>query len=312
MNILFMGTPEFSLPSLEALLVSPWEVVGVVTQPDRPKGRGEKIQPSPVKQRALQLQLPVLQPEKIKDPDFLQKVSKISPHVIVVVAFGKILPLNLLQIPPLGCINLHASLLPKYRGAAPIQWALIHGETETGSTIILMNEGMDEGDILSQEKMNIGKEDTYRDLSLRLANQGASLLIKTLRAREKNECFPQKQDHRKAVPAPSLKKQDGLIDWNKPTSHILNLIRGTDPWPGAYTFLGPKRLRIWKARVLPKSSQKGSPGEILKSTMDGIEVATQQGVLVIKELQSESKKRMTVASFLAGHSIETGTILGRI
>ena len=307
-----MGTPEFSLPSLEALLDSPWEVVGVVTQPDRPKGRGSKIQPSPIKQRALQLHLPVLQPEKIKDPDFLLNVSKISPHVIVVVAFGKILPLNLLQIPPLGCINLHASLLPKYRGAAPIQWALIHGETETGSTIILMNEGMDEGDILAQEKMNIGEEETYRDLSLRLANQGALLLVKTLKDLERKETFPQKQDHRKAVPAPSLKKQDGLIDWKKPASHILNLIRGTDPWPGAYTFLGPKRLRIWKASVLPEDSQKGSPGEIIKSTLDGIEVATQQGILVVKELQSESKKRMTVADFLAGHRIETGIILGSI
>lgn len=307
-----MGTPEFSLPSLEALLDSPWEVVGVVTQPDRPKGRGAKIQLSPIKQRALQLQLPVLQPEKIKDPDFLQKVSRISPQIIVVVAFGKILPLNLLQIPPLGCINLHASLLPKYRGAAPIQWALIHGEEETGSTIILMNEGMDEGDILSQEKMTIGKEETYRDLSLRLANQGASLLIKTLRDHERNECFPQKQDHRKAVPAPSLKKQDGLIDWNKPASHILNLMRGTDPWPGAYTFLGPKRLRIWKARVLPEGSQKGSPGEIIKATVDGIEVATQEGILLVKELQSESKKRMTVSDFLAGHPIEIGITLGSI
>jgi len=306
-----MGTPEFSIPSLDSLYHSQWDVIGVVTQPDRPQGRGSKIIPSPVKNKGTEYRLPIYQPDKVKNPPFLEEVRRISPDIIVVVAFGQILPKSLLEIPPLGCINLHASLLPHYRGAAPIQWAIIKGEKKTGVTIMVMNEAMDEGDILAQETVPIGDQETAGELSIKLSTHGAKLLLQTLRKMETHSVTPQKQDHQKTSYAPSLKKEDGKIIWEKPAEQIRNLIRGTDPWPGAYTFSGSQRLRIWRATVEPSPSFEGPPGKMVKTSSEGLKVVTGKGNLLIEEIQPESKKRMGIKEFLAGYSIDTQAILGR-
>ena len=305
-----MGTPEFALASLEALRESPWKVVGVVTQPDRPRGRGGQILPSAVKESAGRNSLPLYQPERVRDTDFLEEIRRIAPDVIVVVAFGQILPKSLLAIPKRGCINLHASLLPKYRGAAPIQWALIKGERETGITTILMNEAMDEGDILLQESVGIQENETAGELTRRLARKGARLLTKTLEALESGHLTPQPQDHQEASYAPSLKKEDGEIHWQQTAEQIRNLIRGTEPWPGAYTFLGSERLRIWRARVQKRDFHPGTPGLILSPSPEGLEVVTGQGILKIEELQPANKKRMSVKEFLPGHPVKEGMVLG--
>ncbi len=304
-----MGTPEFSLPSLDSLYQAHWNLAGVVTQPDRPQGRGSKIFPSPVKKRALEYHLPLLQPQKVKDPTFLEKVHEISPTIIVVVAFGQILPPDLLNIPRHGCVNLHASYLPHYRGAAPIQWAIINGEKKTGVTIIKMNEKMDEGDILSQDSIPIEDDETAEKLSEKLANRGAKLLIQTLKDIENHREKPIKQDDQKASYAPSLKKEDGKIVWGKTAEQIRNLIRGTDPWPGAYTFLDKKRLRIMEATVAP-SSESSPPGRVLVTSPEGLRVATGNGILIIKEVQPENKRKMRIQDFLAGHSVKSGMVMG--
>jgi methionyl-tRNA formyltransferase len=306
-----MGTPEFSIPSLESLFKSHWDLIGVVTQPDRPQGRGSKVIPSPVKKKGIEYQLPIYQPIKVKDPEFLGEIRTLAPDIIVVVAFGQILPKSILEIPPLGCINVHASLLPLYRGAAPIQWAIIKGEKETGVTTIKMNEAMDEGDILDQKSLPIGDQETAGELFTNLSIQGANLLQQTLKKIETHSLTPQKQDHQKASYAPSLKKEDGRIMWEKSAEQIVNLIRGTDPWPGAFTFLGSKRLRIWRATAEPLSSFEGKPGKISAVTSESLEVVTGKGILLIQEIQPENKRRMEVKEFLAGYSITENTVLGR-
>ncbi len=310
MRILFMGTPEFALPSLEALRESSWKVVGVVTQPDRPRGRGAQILPSAVKESAERNGLPLYQPERVRDAHFLEQIRRIAPDVIVGVAFGQILPKSLLAIPKRGCINLHASLLPKYRGAAPIQWALIKGERETGITTIFMNEAMDEGDILLQESVSIQENETARELAQRLAGKGARLLIRTLEALEGGHLIPQPQDHQKASYAPSLKKEDGEIHWQQTAEQIQNLIRGTEPWPGAYTFWGSERLRIWRAHAHKRDFHPGTPGLVFSASPESLEVVTGQGILKIEELQPANKKRMSVREFLAGHPVNEGMVLG--
>lgn len=310
MRIVFMGTPDFAVPSLEALLKSPDEVVGVVTQPDRPKGRGQVLTPSPVKQVALREHIPILQPTKMKDPDFLAALGAWKPDLIAVAAFGRILPPVILSLPPKGCINVHGSLLPKYRGAGPIQWAIINGETETGITTMLMDEGMDTGAMLLQEKIMITPDDTAGSLSPRLAELGGRLLVETLTRLKAGTLVPQVQDHAQATMAPLLKKEDGAIDWALSATAIANRVRGLTPWPGAYTFLGEDRWMLYRAVALTGASAE-PPGRITAVTKDAIQVATGEGLLAVKELQPANSRRMTVAQYLAGHPIQAGLQLGQ-
>ena len=305
MRIVFMGTPEFAVPSLEALLKANHQVVGIVTQPDRPKGRGQVLTPSPVKLIAHRERIPLLQPTKMKDVDFLATLSSWKPDYIAVAAFGRILPPAILSLPPLGCINVHGSLLPKYRGAGPIQWALINGETETGITTMLMDEGMDTGAVLLQETMTINPEDTAGSLSVRLAELGGQLLVKTLAKLGAGTLIPRAQDHSQATLAPLLKKEDGIIDWTMPATAIANRIRGLDPWPGAYTVAKTERWTIYRAVALDEPV-RGVPGEVTAVQKDAIHVATGQGVLAIYEVQAAGGRRMPVAQYLTGHPIGAG------
>ncbi|HEY3473369.1 MAG TPA: methionyl-tRNA formyltransferase [Anaerolineales bacterium] len=305
MRIVFMGTPEFAVPSLEALLKTNDQVVGIVTQPDRPKGRGQVLTPSPVKLIAQRERIPLLQPTKMKDVDFLATLSSWKPDHIAVAAFGRILPPAILSLPPLGCINVHGSLLPKYRGAGPIQWALINGETETGITTMLMDEGMDTGAVLLQETMMINPNDTTGSLSVRLAELGGRLLVKTLAQLRAGTLIPRAQDHSQATLAPLLKKEDGIIDWTMPATVIANRIRGLDPWPGAHTVAETERWTIYGAVALDEPA-RGAPGEVTAVHKDAIHVATGRGVLAIYEVQAAGGRRMPVSQYLTGHSIRVG------
>jgi methionyl-tRNA formyltransferase len=305
MRTVFMGTPEFAVPSLEALLKSGEPVVGIVTQPDRPKGRGQQLSHSPVKIIALREQIPLLQPTKMKDAAFLADLSSWQPDVIAVAAFGRILPPAILSLPPRGCINVHGSLLPKYRGAGPIQWAIINGETETGITTILMDEGMDTGAMLLQEKMAIGPEDTAGTLSSRLADLGGRLLVETLAQLKAGTLIPRPQDHTQATLAPLLKKEDGVINWCLSATAIANRVRGLSPWPGAYTFLKTDRWMIYRAIARDETTML-APGQITAVTKDAIHVATGKGVLAIRELQPANGRRMPASQYVAGHPLETG------
>ena len=308
MKIVFMGTPEFAVPSLNALLISKKDVAAVVTQPDKPSGRGKKLTPPPVKVRALKAGLTVLQPERIKDETFANTLREINPDVIVVAAYGKILPKNIIRLPRYGCINVHASLLPRYRGAAPINWAIINGEKETGITIMQMDEGLDTGSILLQKGIEITKEDTAGALSNKLSKIGAELLIEGLNAIEKGEIKPIPQDNSMASYAPMLKKEDGQIDWTKGAEDIYNMVRGMDPWPGAFTYYKGELWKVWKVRH--GDAGKGHPGEILAADKDRIDVASGNSVISIIEIQPANKKRMAVSDFLRGNKIEKGIILG--
>jgi len=310
MRIVFMGTPEFAVPSVEALLKSDDRVVGIVTQPDRPRGRGQRLSPSPVKVIARREQIPVLQPAKMKDPSFMAELSGWKPDVIAVAAFGRILPPAILSFPPRGCINVHASLLPKYRGAGPIQWALINGETETGITTMLMDEGMDTGAILLQATMAIGQDDTAGSLSSRLADLGGRLLVETLTQLKTGTLTPRLQDHGQATLAPLLKKEDGAVNWTMSATSIANRIRGLTPWPGAYTFLRMDRWTISRSVALDEATNL-APGQITAVTKDAIHVATGEGVLAISELQPANGRRMPVGQYLAGHPLETGMQLSQ-
>jgi methionyl-tRNA formyltransferase len=309
MRIVFIGTPEFAVPSLEALLSSSDQVVGVVCQPDRPKGRGHQVVAPPVKVVAERAGIPVLQPLKIRTPEFLQALSSWQPDVIVVAAYGRILHKPILQLPPMGCVNVHGSLLPKYRGAAPVQWAVINGETETGITTMLMDEGMDTGAMLLQEKLEIIPDDTAGTLAPRLAALGGRLLIETLVQLKAGTLVPTKQDDQQATMAPLLKKEDGLIDWTLSATSLTNRVRGLSPWPGAYTFLGDERWNIWKA-ALQRTATTDTPGTIVAVTKQLILVATGDGLLEICEIQTANSKRMAVAQFLAGHRVTVGQQLG--
>lgn len=304
-----MGTPEFAVPSLSALLKSEDQVVGVVTQPDRPKGRGQTLTPPPIKLIAQQAGLPVLQPLKIRTPAFLEALASWKPDLIAVTAFGRILHAPILTLPPLGCVNVHGSLLPKYRGAAPVQWAVINGETETGITTMLMDEGMDTGPMLLQEALAISGDDTAGTLAPRLADLGGRLLVETIRQLKAGTLTPRKQDDSAATMAPLLKKEDGALDWTLSAQSLVNHIRGLSPWPGAYTFLGPDRWNIWKA-AFNQRDVSDRPGTIVAVTKGSIHVATGDGVLEILELQTANSKRMAVGQFLAGHRIHSGVQLG--
>jgi methionyl-tRNA formyltransferase len=310
MRIVFMGTPEFAVPSLAALLQSDHRVVGVVTQPDRPKGRGQELAVSPIKQLALQNNIPILQPIKMKDPAFLESLAAWKPDLIAVAAFGRILPKTILDLPRRGCVNVHGSLLPKYRGAGPIQWAIINGERETGITTMLMDEGMDTGAMLLQEKMPIAPDDTAGTLSAKLAGVGGRLLIETIAQWEKGTLVPQPQDNAQATMAPLLKKEDGLLDWTLTAGQLANRIRGLTPWPGAYTFAKGGRWTIWRASATGQSAT-AAPGTIHAATKDAILVATGKGLLAITELQPANSRRMTAAQYLAGHPLAPGLVLGQ-
>jgi methionyl-tRNA formyltransferase len=310
MRIVFMGTPDFAVPSLEVLLKSDDQVVGIVTQPDRPKGRGQVLTSSAVKLIAQREHIPILQPTKMKDPDFLAALEAWKPDLIAVAAFGRILPSVILRLPPMGCINVHGSLLPKYRGAGPIHWAIINGETETGITTMLMDEGMDTGAMLVQEKISIEPDDTAGSLSLRLAELGGRLLAATLAQLKAGTLVPRPQDHSQATMAPLLKKEDGVINWSTPAETIANRIRGLTPWPGAYTFFGAERWVICRAVVTHEVTSL-APGQICAVTKDAIHTAAGQGVLAIKELQPANSRRMSVAQYLAGHPIQVGMSLNQ-
>jgi methionyl-tRNA formyltransferase len=315
-RIVFMGTPEFAVPSLKVLLDRGENVVCVVTQPDRPKGRGRKVMQPPVKELALQASIPVLQPESVKEVDFLAELRTYDPDIIALTAYGKILPESIINLPPLGTINVHGSLLPKYRGAAPIQWALVNGETETGITIMQMDKGMDTGDILLQEKLPISPEDTAGSLAVKMAELGGKALGKALDLLRTDKLRPVKQNDGYASVAPLLKKEDGQVDWSHSAAAISNRIRGLDPWPTAYTKLSNKRLRLFSPEVADKTlclcqDTITVPGTICRADSNGLLITTGDGCLLIKEIQVEGSKRMSVDAYLSGRSIQSGTLLGK-
>lgn len=306
LNIIYMGTPGFAVPTLEALHASPHRVAQVVTQPDRPRGRGRKPTPPPVKAAALQMGLPVVQPETVRDPEFLQAVRNLSPDLLVVVAFGQILKPALLEIPQKGAINIHASLLPRYRGPAPIQWAIIQGETETGVTTMFMDAGMDTGDILLTRSEPISAEDTAGALHDRLSVVGADLLLETLAGFERIRPIP--QDDAQSSYAPLLKKQDGHIQWDQSARAIDCRVRGVTPWPGAYTFLEGRRIKLYRTEPLGEPAS-APPGTVVPGFPDELRVATGHGVLSLRELQGESGRRLPVADFLRGRDVPPGVML---
>jgi len=305
-RIIFFGTPIFAIPTLKNLLQGPDEVVAVVTQPDREKGRGRKVIPSPVKELALQHGLTLLQPEKVREEGFQEKIKSLQPELFVVLAYGQILPRFLLQIPKYGAVNVHASLLPKYRGAAPIAWAILKGERVTGVTTIMMDEGMDTGDILLQTEIPIGEEETSETLHDRLALLGAKLLLETVSGMKAGNVHPIPQDHLKVTYAPPLKKEDGRIDWSKEGKEIDRQVRALNPWPGAFTEWNGKLLKIFRGEVREEIS-KGKAGMVSWVGSDFIEVETGKNFFLIKEVQLEGKRRMTIREFLAGHQIPVGT-----
>ena len=276
MKIVFMGTPDFSVNALENIVKAGHDVVGVITQPDKPKGRGGKMQYTPVKEKALELGLDVYQPQRVKEPEFIEKLKEMNPDAIVVIAFGQILPKEILDMPKYGCINVHASLLPKYRGAAPIQWAVIDGEKETGVTTMYMNEGLDTGDIIDKVVVPIDKKETGGSLFDKLAIEGGKLILKTLIELENGTAVRTPQDDSKSNYAGMINKQLGKIDFNKSANEIERLIRGLNPWPSAYTKMDGKTLKIWDADV-DDSENDSAPGTITEVGKDFIRVATGKG-----------------------------------
>ena len=311
LRIIFIGTPELAAASLAALLGEPtFQIIAAVTQPDRPKGRDLKHQPSPVKQSAVAAGLPVLQPEKARDESFVAQLRTLSPDLIAVTAFGQILPKTILELPRFGCLNVHTSLLPKYRGASPIQWAILKGDSETGVTIMKMDVGFDTGDILTQRATPIRDDDNAATLHDRLAQLGANLLVQTIPDYVAGKILPQPQDAERATHVGKIRKEDGRIDWQQPARTIWNRIRAFTPWPGAFTYLPgqpqPQLLKIWGAEVL---SQPGSPGEILQAEKSGIVIGCGQDALRVTTLQREGGRRMSAADFLAGHPLQPGQML---
>ncbi len=309
MQLVFMGTPDFALPSLKALHTSGHTLSAVVTQPDSPQGRGQRLFPPPVKVQAEAAGIKVLQPQKLKDPAFLDELARLSPDLIVVVAFGRILRPEVLQLPRLGCMNVHASLLPKYRGAAPIAWAIIKGEKQTGVTTFKMDEGMDTGGIYLQESVEIKPSDTAGSLAIRLSEVGARLLLRTVEGIEAGALTPIPQDHTQVTLAPMLTKEQGEVDWRLPAHQIADLVRGLIPWPGAYTFYREERWKLWGVTERDTVTDQQA-GAILKVGKDSIEVAAGRGVVEIRELQPANGKRMSAREFVAGHHLEEGVALG--
>ncbi|MFN2366205.1 MAG: methionyl-tRNA formyltransferase [Desulfurivibrionaceae bacterium] len=303
LRVVFVGTPEFAVPSLQALLDSRHQVAAVVTQPDRPRGRGRKLAAPPVKELALRAGLPVLQPTAIKTPEFMEELRDYRADLFAVTAYGRILPGPLLNLPPFGTINVHGSLLPRYRGAAPVQWAILNGDSETGITIMQMDEGMDTGDILLPGAIPIEADDTAATLAVKLANLGGRLLIEALDGLQRGELTPRPQDESQVSLAPPLTKEQGRIDWSAPAGSISCRIRGLDPWPTAYTFLDDKRLRLFRPEIVD-SPQTAEPGTVLRADREGMLIATGRDALLIKEVQLEGSRRMEVGPFLQGRRLE--------
>lgn len=310
MRIVFMGTPDFSVPALEALAGAGHQVVAAVTQPDKPKGRGKAVQMTPVKEKALELGIPVYQPVKVREPEFVEKLRSMEPDAIVVVAFGQILPKSILELPKYGCINIHASLLPKYRGAAPIQWAVIDGEKESGITTMYMDEGLDTGDMLEKVVIPLEEKETGGSLHDKLSAAGGQLILSTLKGLEEGTLKGTPQGDSDTCYAKMLKKSLGDIDWTMEAAAIERLIRGLNPWPSAYTCLHGKTLKIWEADVVDKEYGV-APGTVAAAGKDGLTVQTGKGALALRSVQLEGKKRMDIPSFLRGYSVEEGTVLER-
>ncbi len=308
LRTVFMGTPEFALDTLKGLLDFGVNLVGVYTQPDRPKGRGKKLAASPVKQLALEHHIPVFQPQKLRDSLAVKELQALQPDLIIVVAYGQILPKAVLDTPRYHCINVHASLLPKYRGAAPINKAIIDGETETGVTTMLMDVGLDTGDMLVKRSLNIGENETAGQLHDRLAPLGSEALEETLRQLCAENLIAEKQDDELSCYAPMMKKEDGLIDWKKSAVEIHNQVRGLDPWPGAYTYLDEEVLKI--AATTVETDLSGEPGTILSADKSGVRIACGTGALVVGELQLPGKKRLSAMNFLSGRPLFVGAPLG--
>lgn len=312
LKILFMGTPDFARESLEAVYNAGYEILGVVTNPDKPKGRGMKMVASPVKEFALEKGLTVYQPEKVrKNEEFIEKIKSLNPDVICVVAYGKILPKEILEIPKYGCINVHGSLLPKYRGAAPIQWAVLNGDKETGVTTMYMDVGMDTGDMILKEKVEIGEDETTGELWDRLSKIGAKLLVETLKQIEEGTAPREKQGEEFTM-APMLNKEMSKINWDEQTAqNIKNLVRGLNPIMGAYTFLDEKKIKFWKVDIAKQDEIIADNIEILRNgtvilsnPKDGLFIKTKDGILKVLEIQGENAKRMSIGDFLRGNSIE--------
>ena len=306
MRVLFMGTPDFAVPTLEALVKdSHFEVVGVFTQPDRPKGRGNQLAAPPVKEVALQNNISVFQPDKIRNQETYEMISNLKPDVIVVVAYGKILPIEILEIPPFGCINVHSSVLPELRGAAPIHWAIYQGKTRTGVSTMLLDEGMDTGDILATSEREIDPHMTMGELHDQLKIDGAELLLKTLRGLESGVVKPKAQDHLKATHASFITKEHELLDWNRSAEELHNQIRAFNPWPGCYTYFQGQRIKIWKSDF-EENNRQGNLGEI-RFDSDKLQVFTGKGLLTLLEVQPQSKAKMSGIQWGRGQKFDASS-----
>lgn len=308
MNIIYMGTPEFAAPILESLHTAGHNIDLVISQPDKPKGRGKKLQATPVKEKALKLGLEVYQPENVNDEEAISTIKSINPDIIVVAAYGQILKTELLNLPKYGCINVHASLLPKYRGAAPINWAIIDGETETGVTIMKMEEGLDTGDMILKGKIEISDDDDYITMHDKVANLGAKLILEAIEVIENGKAIYRPQDSSKSSYAPMIFKNTGKIDWSKSGRDIFNLVRALRPWPVAFTDYDGVNIKIHRVEFLEKANDEPQ-GKVLKVSKEGIYVSVNDGYIIIKELQFPGKKVLSVSQYLAGNSIEEGIIL---
>ncbi len=309
MKVIFMGSPDFAVPCLD-MLIREYNVVAVVTQPDRPKGRGGKISATPVKDRALSAGIPVLQPVSIKEPEVIEQIRSLTPDIIITAAYGQIIPPAILDIPKFGCINVHASLLPKYRGASPIHWSIINGEEETGITIMLMDEGMDTGDILLQSRLSIGRDETAGQLHDRLSQLAVDTLKKAVEGIQRGTIVPIPQDHDKATYCPKLDKSMGAIDWSKSPRDVKNLVRGLNPWPGAYTYYKNNMVKIWNVNIIDIGKNKDKGGTIIKAnSKEGIWVAAGDGIIEIKDMQVAGSRRMDSRQYMMGHHWDVGEIL---
>jgi len=309
LRVIFMGTPDFAVPCLDMLVANQYNVVAVVTQPDRPKGRGQKLAQSPVKQAAVAYGLPVLQPNKVKELDFQTTLSLLRPDIIIVVAFGQLLPKIILDLPSMGCINVHASLLPYYRGAAPIHWAVINGEKVTGVTTMYMDEGMDTGDMILKDEVGITADDTTGVIHDKLKEIGAKVLRETIRLLTLDKAQRTVQNNEYATYASMLRRDVEAIDWKRSAAGIHNVVRGLNPWPGAYCSYQGKNLKLWHTRVYESTALISKPGRVVKLTTESFIVETGQGTLEILEVQPASKRRMSAKDFVCGYGVVVGDIL---
>jgi methionyl-tRNA formyltransferase len=311
MRVIFMGTPDFSVGTLEALIAAGHEVCLAVTQPDKPKGRGGKMQYTPVKEKALFYNIPVYQPKRVRDPECVEELRKYNADVMVVVAFGQILPKEILEMTPYGCINVHASLLPKYRGAAPIQWAIIEGEEVTGVTTMQMDEGLDTGDMILKTEVPVAADETGESLHDKLAAAGAALCVETLKALEDGTAVREKQGESPTAYAKMLTKELGDIDWAEPAVKIERIVRGLNSWPSAYTHWNGKVMKIWRAAAEASEAADVQPGTVVSVEKESFAVQTGDGVLRVLEVQMPGKKRMDAGAFLRGNTMEPGELLTR-